>query len=83
MLSKTFMFRYIIYRFHFETDKVLSTDFVQCNMNDVTISHALCIDKNCVYHASVSDRGGKDSENHSVVIRSIGSHSVKSTVSRH
>ena len=32
--------------------------------------------------SSVSERGDMDSENHSVVIRSIGSHSVKSTVSK-
>ena len=32
--------------------------------------------------SSVSERGDMDSENHNVVIRSIGSHSVKSTVSR-
>ena len=32
--------------------------------------------------SSVSERGDMDSENHSVVIRSIGSHSVKSTVLR-
>ena len=32
--------------------------------------------------SSVSERGHMDSENHSVVIRSIGLHSMKSTVSR-
>ena len=44
-------------------------------MNNVTIP-ALCTT------SSISERGDMDSENHSVVIRSIGSHSVKSTVSR-
>ena len=32
-----FMFRSIINKFHFETDKVLGTDFVWCDMNDVRI----------------------------------------------
>ena len=73
-----FMLRNMNYRLHFETDKVLCTDFVRCDMNDVT----MCIEKNTVYYV-ISYRGGDmDSENHSVVIRSIGLHSVKSTVSR-
>ena len=38
-----------ICRFHFETDKVLGTDFVRCDMNDITMPHALCIEKkHCV-----------------------------------
>ena len=32
--------------------------------------------------SSVLERGDMDSENHTVVIRSVGSHSVKSTVSK-
>ena len=77
-----FMFRSRIYRFHFETDKVLCTDFVRCDMNDVTIPHAFVLRKTLCSTSSVSERGDMDSENHSVVIRSIGLHSVKSTVSR-
>ena len=50
-------------------------------MNDGTIPHALCIEKNMGTTSSVSERGDMDSENHSVMIRSIGSHSLKSTVS--
>ena len=71
-----------ICRFHFEMDNVLGTDFVRCDMNDVTILHALCIEKTLCTTSSVSERGDMDSENHSVVIWSIGSHSVKATVSR-
>ena len=67
---------------HLETEKVLGTYFVRCDMNDVTIPHALCIEKTLCTTSSVSERGDMDSENHSVVIRSIGSHSVKSTVSK-
>ena len=77
-----FMFRSRICRFYFETDKVLSTDFVLCNMNDVTIPHELCIEKNILYYVISLERGDMDSGNHGVVIPSIGSHSVKSTVSR-
>ena len=33
-----------------QTEKDLGTDFVQCDMNDVTIPHELCIEKNMVYH---------------------------------
>ena len=51
------MFRNIIYRFHFETDKVIDTDFVQCDMNDVTILHILCIEKNIMYYV-ISFREG-------------------------
>ena len=61
-----FMLSSKICRFHFETGKVLCTYFVLCDMNDVTISHALCIEK----------------KKHCVVIRSIESHSVKSNISR-
>ena len=74
-----FMSRSRIFRFHFETDK---TDCVRCDINDVTISYALCIEKKLCTTSSVSEGGDMDSENRSVVIRSIGSHSVKSTVSR-
>ena len=77
-----FMFRIRICRFHFETDKVVRIDFVWCDMNDATIPYALCIEKNTGTASSVSEWGDMDSENHSVVIRSIGSHSLKSTVSR-
>ena len=45
-----FMFRIRICRFHFETDKVVRIDFVWCDMNDATITHALCIEKNIVYY---------------------------------
>ena len=51
-------------------------------MNDDTIPHAFVLRKTLCTTSSVSERGDMDSENHSVVIRSIGSHSVKSTVSR-
>ena len=35
---------FMICRFHFETDKI-----ERCNMNDVTIPHALCIkERQCV-----------------------------------
>ena len=47
----------MINRLLFETDKVLGTDFVRCDMNDVTIPHALCIDKNIVYYV-ISFREG-------------------------
>ena len=53
----TFMLISMIHRLHFETDKVLGTDFVRCDMNDVTIPHALCIDKNIVYYV-ISFREG-------------------------
>ena len=46
--KRSFLFRSRICRFHFETDKVLGTDFDLCDMNDVTIPHALCIEKNIV-----------------------------------
>ena len=59
-----------------------NTDFVLCGMSDVIIPHALCIEKTLCTTSSVLERGNMDSENHSVVIRSIGSHSVKSAVSR-
>ena len=66
----------------FETDKVHGTDFVQCDINEVTIPHALCIEKKyCVLLISFRE-GDMESENHSVVIWSIGSLSVKSIVSR-
>ena len=51
-------------------------------LNDVAIPHALCNEKTLCTTSSVSERVDMDSENHSVVIRSIGLHSVKSTVSR-
>ena len=34
--------------FTLKTDKVLRTDFVWCDMNDVTIAYAMCIDKHWV-----------------------------------
>ena len=77
-----FLLRSRICRLHFETDKILCTYFVRCDMNDVTIPHAFVLRKTLCTTSSVSERGDMDSENHSVVIRSIGSHSVKSTVSR-
>ena len=49
---------------------------------DVTIPHAFVLRKTLCTTSWVSERGDMDSENHSVVIRSIASHSVKSTVSR-
>ena len=67
-----FMFRSRICRFHFERDKLIGTDFVLCNVNDFTIPHVLTL---CT-SSSVSERGDMDSENHSVVIPSIVSHSV-------
>ena len=71
-----FMFWSRVCRFYFETDKVLGADFVRCDMNNVTIPYALCIEKKTLCtSSSVSERGDMDSENHSVVIRSIESHS--------
>ena len=53
-----FMLRkYELYRLHFETEKVLGTYFVWCDMNDATIPHALCIEKNIVYYV-ISFREG-------------------------
>ena len=75
------MLRSRICRLQFETDKILCTYFVRCDMNDVTIPHAFVLRKTLRTTSSVSESGDMDSENHSVVIRSIGSHSVKSTVS--
>ena len=46
-----------ICRCHYETDKVLDTDFVRCDINDLTIPHALCIEKNIVYYVISSKRG--------------------------
>ena len=77
-----FMLRSRMCRLHFEKDKVLCTDFVRCDMNDVTILHAFVLRKTLCTTSSVSERGDMDSEKHSVVIRSIGSHSVISTASR-
>ena len=44
------MFWSWICSFNFKTDKVLGKDFVRCDMNDITISHAMCIEKNTVYY---------------------------------
>ena len=44
------MLRSRICRLHFETDKVLWTYFVRCDMNDVTIPHAFVLRKNIVYY---------------------------------
>ena len=46
--------------FHFETNKVLGTDFVRCHMNDVTIPHALCIEKNIVYTTCTCTSSGSE-----------------------
>ena len=40
------MFRSRICKFHFKTDKVFGTDFLRCDVNDITRPHALCIEKN-------------------------------------
>ena len=83
MLQKyAFMLKSRICRLHFETDKVLCTYFVLYDKNDVTMPDAFVLRKTLCTTSSVSERGDMDSDNHSVVIRSIGSHSVKSTVSR-
>ena len=42
--------------FHFETDKVLGTDFVWCDMN-ATIPYAMCIEENSVFYV-ISFREG-------------------------
>ena len=57
-----------------ETDTVLGTDFVRCDSNDLTIAHAcvLCI----VYKEKLCVLQFQRGVNHSVVIWSIGSHSV-------
>ena len=72
------MLRNMNYRLHFETDKVLCTYFVRFDRN---LMHCV-LRKTLCTTSSVSERGDMDSESHSVVIRSIGSHSVKLTVSR-
>ena len=46
-----------ICRLDFEAEKVLGTDLLQCDMNDVTIPHALCIEKKIVYYV-ISFREG-------------------------
>ena len=71
-----FMLRSRMCSLHFEKDKVLCTDFVRCDMNDVTILHAFVLRKTLCTTSSVSERGDMDSENHS-----IGSHYLKSTES--
>ena len=73
------MLRIRICRLHFETGKVLFTYFVRCDMNGVTIPHAFVLRKTLCTTSSVSERGDMDSENHSMVIRSIGSHSLTLT----
>ena len=52
-----FMSRGRISRFHFETNNIFGTDFVRCDLNDVTIPYALCIEKNIVYYV-ISFREG-------------------------
>ena len=42
-----------ICRFHFETDEVLGTDFVRCDMNDVK----MCIEKTLLTTLSVFREG--------------------------
>ena len=46
-----------------DTCIVLGTEFAQCNMNDVTIPHVLCIKKKLCTTSSVSERGDINSEN--------------------
>ena len=58
--------------FHFETGKVRGTYFERCDMNDVTISYALCIKKNTVYNTVLRHQFHRG-VNPSVVIRSIES----------
>ena len=57
-------------------------NFVWCNMNNITIPNALGTEKNIVYYVISFREGWYGFRNNSVVIRSIGSHSVKLTVSR-
>ena len=83
MLQKyAFMLKSRICRLHFETDKVLCTYFVRYDKNDVTMPDAFVLRKTLCTTSSVSERGDMDSENHRVVIQNIGSHSLKSIVSR-
>ena len=51
------MLRSRICRLHFETEKVLGTDFVRCDTNGVTILHALCIEKNIMYYVISFSKG--------------------------
>ena len=51
------MLRSRICRLDFETEKVLGTDLLKCDMNDLTIPHALCIEKKIVYYV-ISFREG-------------------------
>ena len=47
--------------------KVLSTDFVRCDINDITITSCIVYwDKHCVlrHYPVVSERGDMDSEDH-------------------
>ena len=53
--ARVWLFRSRISRFYFNTDKALRTDFVRGD--DVTIPHALCIEKNIVYYV-ISFRDG-------------------------
>ena len=53
-----FMLRSRICRLHFETEKIFGKDFVRCDMNNVTIPHALYIEKHIVYKGGVSFRDG-------------------------
>ena len=39
-----------ICRLHFEPEKVLGKDLLQCDMKEVTIPHALCFEKNIVFY---------------------------------
>ena len=59
---------------------VLGTDFAQSDANDVRIPRVFVLEKTLCTTPSVSKKVGMDSENYSLVIQSIGSHSVKSTV---
>ena len=71
------MLRKRICRLHFETEKVLGTDLLRCDMNDVTIPHALCIEKNIVYYVISFREGWYGFRKPQCVDPSIGSHSVK------
>ena len=40
--------RFVSFILIFEADKELSTYFIRCDMNDIRIPHALCIEKSIV-----------------------------------
>ena len=51
------MLRSRICRLQFETEKVLGTDLLRCDMNDVTIPHTFVLRKTLCTTSSVSERG--------------------------